>query len=108
MPVFMYRKEQRYEGVRTTLFMDKIFQPRNVHKQSPPPWPACGRTPSRCCRSRSPAELSEARKQNNLRLKLAEETQVELAQCHLQREKEFKAEEAEALGSPWQLQQRSE
>eukprot|EP00069_Balaena_mysticetus_P002073 bmy_15740T0 len=46
------------------------------------------------------AEVSEARKRKNRRLKQAkEEAQAEIEQYRLQREKEFKAKEAAALGS---------
>uniref|UniRef100_A0A8C9ISS5 V-type proton ATPase subunit G n=1 Tax=Piliocolobus tephrosceles TaxID=591936 RepID=A0A8C9ISS5_9PRIM len=45
-------------------------------------------------------KVSEACKRKNRRLKQAiEEAQAEIGQYHLQREKEFKAKEAAALGS---------
>lgn len=44
-------------------------------------------------------EMSEACKSNNCREKQAKEAQVEIKQYCLQREKEFKAKEAVALGS---------
>ena len=43
--------------------------------------------------------MSKARKGKNRRLKQAKEAQAEIEQYRLQREKEFKAKEAEALGS---------
>ncbi|CAI9178096.1 unnamed protein product [Rangifer tarandus platyrhynchus] len=50
---------------------------------------------------RAAEKVSEARKPKNLRLKQAkEEAQAETEQYHLQREKECKAKEAAALGSP--------
>ena len=49
---------------------------------------------------RAAEKVSEARKRKNQRLKQAkEEAQAEIEQYRLQREKEFKAKEAEALGS---------
>ncbi|KAL1789600.1 V-type proton ATPase subunit G 1 [Sigmodon hispidus] len=49
---------------------------------------------------RAAENVSEARKQKNRRLKQAkEEAQAEIEQYRLQREKEFKAKEAAALGS---------
>ena len=49
---------------------------------------------------RAAEKVSEARKRKNQRLKQAkEEAQAEIEQYRLQREKEFKAKEAAALGS---------
>lgn len=49
---------------------------------------------------RAAEKVAEARKRKNRRLKQAkEEAQVEIEQYRLQREKEFKAKEAAALGS---------
>lgn len=49
---------------------------------------------------RAAEKVSEARKRKNRRLKQAkEEAQAEIEQYRLQREKEFKAKEAAALGS---------
>ncbi|KAB0372208.1 hypothetical protein FD755_016000 [Muntiacus reevesi] len=49
---------------------------------------------------RAAEKVSEARKQKNRRLKQAKEaSQAEIEQYRLQREKEFKAKEAAALGS---------
>ncbi|EHB09272.1 V-type proton ATPase subunit G 1 [Heterocephalus glaber] len=49
---------------------------------------------------RATEKVSEARKRKNRRMKQAkEEAQAEIEQYRLQREKEFKAEEAAALGS---------
>ncbi|KFO18591.1 V-type proton ATPase subunit G 1 [Fukomys damarensis] len=44
------------------------------------------------------SEVSEAHKQKSRRLKQAKEAQAEIEQYCLQREKEFKAKEAAALG----------
>ncbi|EHB08556.1 V-type proton ATPase subunit G 1 [Heterocephalus glaber] len=49
-------------------------------------------------KKRAEEKVSEARKRKNLRLKKAKEAQAEIEQYLLQREKEFKAKEAEALG----------
>ncbi|XP_059540448.1 V-type proton ATPase subunit G 1-like [Myotis daubentonii] len=48
---------------------------------------------------RAAEKVSEARKRKNRRLKQAKEAQAEIEQYRLQREKEFKAKEAAALGS---------
>ncbi|KAK2108698.1 hypothetical protein P7K49_013863 [Saguinus oedipus] len=48
---------------------------------------------------RAAEKVSEARKRKNQRLKQAQEAQAEIEQYRLQREKEFKAKEAAALGS---------
>ncbi|XP_047423352.1 V-type proton ATPase subunit G 1-like [Sciurus carolinensis] len=48
---------------------------------------------------RTTEKVSEARKRKNRRLKQAKEAQAEIEQYRLQREKEFKAKEAAALGS---------
>uniref|UniRef100_A0A674HPI2 V-type proton ATPase subunit G n=1 Tax=Taeniopygia guttata TaxID=59729 RepID=A0A674HPI2_TAEGU len=49
---------------------------------------------------RAAEKVAEARKRKNRRLKQAkEEAQAEIEQYRLQREKEFKAKEAAALGS---------
>ncbi|EHB03914.1 V-type proton ATPase subunit G 1 [Heterocephalus glaber] len=48
---------------------------------------------------RASEKVSEARKRKNRSLKQAKEAQAEIEQYRLQREKEFKAKEAAALGS---------
>uniref|UniRef100_A0A8V1AG00 V-type proton ATPase subunit G n=1 Tax=Gallus gallus TaxID=9031 RepID=A0A8V1AG00_CHICK len=67
------------------------------------PWRASRKASSSCCRPRSALPrrwLRPASVRKNRRLKQAkEEAQAEIEQYRLQREKEFKAKEAAALGS---------